>query len=319
MSIKGFFLGSFKLLVFIIGLSILGFLSALITVNLVMQKEQVKVPSLVGKDVVDALQMLNAVGLNLVVEDREFHPTLPTNAIISQSPSEGKLLKSGRDIKVSLSKGTKMVDMPSVIGEPLMRAQAVLQENNLKIGSLAKIYRRGIEGNIIICQDPPAGSKVRREGIVNLLVSRGQEPVYYCMPDLTGKSVADAEQILQNFHLTVGNIDYELNERLAPDIVITQSPESGFRVLQGEKVNLQVSKEKSIEDEISAYRVLQYTVPPGLNKRQVKIILRDAQGEKEIFHAEKDPGAQVELLLKVTPGSRALIYLDENLIKEEQF
>lgn len=319
MSVKSFFLGSFKLLVFIIGLCILGFLSALITVNLVVQKEQVKVPSLIGKDVVDALQILNALGLNLVVENREFHPALPTNAVISQSPAEGKLLKSGRDIKVSLSKGTQMVDMPSVTGEPLMRAQAVLQENDLKIGSLAKIYRRSIEENIIICQDPPVGKKVKRGGVVNLLVSRGQEPVYYCMPDLTGKSLADTEQILQNFHLTIGNIDYELNEKLPPDTVITQSPESGFRVLQGEKVNLQVSKEKSVVDEISAYRVLQYTVPYGLNKRKVKIVLRDAQGEKEILHEEKDPGAQIELLVKATPGSRALIYLDENLIKEEQF
>jgi len=319
MSVKGLFLGSFKLLVFIIGLSILGFLSALITVNLVMQKEQVKVPALIGKDVVDALQILNGLGLNLVVENREFHSILPTNAVISQSPAEGKLLKSGRDIKVSLSKGTEMVDMPSVTGDPLMRAQAVLQENDLKIGSLAKIYRRSIEENVIICQDPPAEKKVKRGGTVNLLVSRGQEPVYYCMPDLTEKSLADAEQTLQNFHLTIGNIDYELNEKLSPDTVITQSPESGFRVLQGEKVNLQVSKEKSIEDEISAYRVLQYTVPYGLNKRKVKIVLRDAQGEKVILHEEKDPGDQIEILVKVTHGSLALIYLDENLMKEEQF
>lgn len=319
MSLKDFFLGSFKLLVFIMGLFILGFLSALITVNLVMQKEQVKVPSLVGKDVVDALQMLNALGLNLVVENREFHPNLPANAVISQTPSAGKLLKSGRDIKVSLSKGTQMVEMPSVSGEPLIRAQAVLQENDLKVGSLAKIYRRSIEENIVISQNPPAGNKVKRGGTVNLLVSRGQEPVYYCMPELTGKNVAEAEQILQDFHLTIGNIDYELNEKLSPDTVITQSPQSGFRVLEGEKVNLQVSKERSIEDEIGAYRVLQYTVPPGLSKRKVKIVLMNDQGEKEIFHEEKDPGAQIELLVKVTPRSRALIYVDENLIKEEQF
>ncbi|MEW5800670.1 MAG: PASTA domain-containing protein [bacterium] len=319
MSIKGFFLDSFKLLVFIIGLFVLGFLSALITINLVMQKEQAKVPPLVGKDVVDALEILHSLGLNLVVESREFHQTMPTNAVISQSPAAGKLLKSGRDIKVALSKGTEMVDMPAVVGEPLLRAQAVLQEYDLKTGPVAKIYRRSMEENIIIGQDPPAGSKVRRAGRVNLLVSRGQEPVYYCMPELSGKSVAEAEQTLQSFHLTIGSIDYEINEKLEPDTVIAQSPESGYRVLQGEKVNLQVSKERSIEDEIGTYRVLQYTVPYGSGRRKVRIILRDNREEKEIFHEERDAGAKIELLVKVKPHTLALIYLDGNLIQEEQF
>ncbi|MEW6378669.1 MAG: PASTA domain-containing protein [bacterium] len=319
MSIRGFFLGFLKLLVFVSGLFILGFLSALITINLVMQKEQVKVPPLIGKDVVDALEILNSLGLNLVVESREFHQTMPTNTIISQSPAGGKLLKSGRDIKVALSKGTQMVIIPDVKGEPLVRAQSILQENNLKTGYLAKIYRRNIEENIIISQDPPAGDKIRRGGLVSLLVSQGQEPVHYCMPELIGKSLTEAEQTIQGLHLAIGNIDYEFHTELKPDVIIAQFPENGYRVLQGEKVNLRVSKDKSIEDEIGTYKVLQYTVPAGSGRKRVRIVLRDDQGVKEIFHEEKNPGDQIELLVKATPKAVALIYVDDNFIKEEQF
>jgi len=320
MSVRGFFLGLVKLLIFISGLFIIGFLSALITINLVMQKEQVKVPSLIGKDVVDALEMLNSLGLNLIVESREFHQTMPANTIISQSPAPGKLLRTGRDIKVSLSKGTEIVIIPDITGEPLLRAQSILQEHSLKSGYIARIYRRNIEENIVISQDPPAGDKIRRNATVNLLVSQGQEPVYYCMPELVGKSLTEAEQILQNLHLTIGNIDYEFHEKLEPDIIIAQFPESGYRLMQGEKVNLRVSKNKSFDNEISTYKVLQYTVPPGEGgRRRVRIVLRDEQGEKEIFHEEKEANDQIELLIKVTPGAVALIYLDGNLIKEERF
>lgn len=319
MSIRGFLLGFLKLLVFVSGLFILGFLSALITINLVMQKEQVKVPPLVGKDVVDALEILNSLGLNLVVENREFHQTMPVNTIISQSPAGGKLLKSGRDIKVALSKGTEMVIIPDVTGEPLLRAQSILQENNIRAGYLAKIYRRNIEENIVISQDPPAGDKIRRAGPVSLLVSQGREPVHYCMPELIGKSLTEAEQIIQSLHLAIGNIDYEFHEELEPDVIMTQFPGYGHRVLQGEKVNLRVSKDKSIEDEIGTYKVLQYTVPSGSSRKRVRIILRSDQGVKEIFNEEKYPDEQIELLIKVTPRSVALIYVDDNFIKEEQF
>lgn len=319
MSIKGFFWGCIKLLSLMIGLFILGFLSALITMNLVMLGEQGKVPTLVGKDIVAALEELSPLGLNLKIESQEFHPNISQNTIISQKPEAGKLIKSGRTIKIILSKGTQMVTVPNVCDEPWLRAQSILQENALRAGYITKIYHQNIRKNIVISQDPPAVSKIQRRGVINLLVSEGREPRYYYMPEVIGKKLSEANQIFQKLRLTTGNISYKFYEGLKPDTIVDQLPKAGYRISQKDAVSLQVSRGKSIDEEIGTYTVLQYTIPSGSHPRKLRIMLQEGQEEKQILYEEKEPGDRIELLVKTTPGTVALIYLDGELVKEERF
>jgi beta-lactam-binding protein with PASTA domain len=319
MSVKGFFLGCLKISLLAIGLFILGFLSALITMNIVAQGEQGKVPSLTGKNIAAALEEVTSLGLNLKIESQEFHRNFSPHTIISQKPEAGKVIKSGRTIRVILSKGTQMVTIPDVCGEPWLRAQTILQENDLKVGHLTKIYHQRVEKNVVICQDPPAHDQAEQGGIVNLLISEGREPKYYFMPEIAGRSLDEANRILRALPLKVSNIHYEFHEGLEPNIVIEQFPRAGHRVGTEDKITLHVSKEKSIQEEVGTYKVLQYTVPPGSRPRRVRIILREGREEKEIFYAKKEPGSQVELLVKTTSRTVAFIYLDDILVKEDHF
>jgi len=316
---RGFFPGCLKISLLIMGLFILGFLSALITMNLVMQGEQGKVPSLVGKNIAAAMEEVTSLGLNLKIESQEFHRNFSPNTIISQKPEAGKLIKTGRTIRVVLSIGTQMVAIPDVCGEPWLRAQTILQENDLKVGHLTKIYHQRVEKNVVICQDPPAHAQAEQRGVVNLLISEGREPEYYFMPEIAGKSLDEANRILQRLSLKVSNIHYDFSEGLEPNIIIEQFPKAGYRVGTEDKITLHVSKEKSIQEEVGTYKVLQYTIPPGSHPKRVRIILREGWQEREIFYEKKEPGSQVELLVKTTSQTVALIYLDDVLVKEDHF
>ena len=348
MSMKGLFLGCLKCLMIFIGLCAVGFLSALITINIAMQSEQIKVPTIVGKDIVPALKELNTQKLNFKIEKEEFHHYFPQNTIISQKPKAGSVVKSGRTIRVILSLGTQMVQIPDVCRRPWLQAQTILQENGLRTGFFTKIHHDRIGKNIVISQDPPPGDSIQRKGIVNLLISEGKKPRDYFMPAVIGKKIPEAKRIIQDLSLKIGGLHHEYIEGAEPNTVIEQFPKAGHRVSHEDEVSLTVSREKSIDKEISTYRILHYIVPEGSqskivkikegteaqrhkgikaetpNKKNgnsyiVKIMLRDGFEENEIFQEEKRPGDTIELLVKTTSQTTALIYLDGTLVKEEKF
>ena len=62
------------------------------------------------------------------------------------------------------------------------------------------------------------------------------------MPNLTGLSLDDAEKILKEIGLTVGNITYAESDTYDNGKVIDQSPKSPDKVAKGTKVNLTVCK-----------------------------------------------------------------------------
>lgn len=322
MSWKGFFLGSIKVIALIGGFFIIGFLTALITMNVMMQKEQEKVPSLIGKDVVTALKELNPLGLNLKIESQESHQTYPPNIILSQTPEPGKLVKRGRAIRVIVSKGAPLVTIPDVSGLPWIRVQAIFHEHQLKIGDVCKVHHRTVKKNVVISQDPPAHEQIEKGGAVHLLISDGPEPPSYAMPALIGENLAEARQILEDLQLKVAPPLYEPREEMEPGLVFDQTPKPGQRISPEDEVTLFVSKEKESESEekIGTYKVLHYAVPPGDHPREVRIVVREEdQEEREVFNEQKEPGSQIELLVKTTQATIAFIYLDGKLAKEEHF
>jgi len=79
----------FKFAAKLVFLVILGAATALLAVKIVVTREGVVVPDLVGKDVMAALEVANKYGLVLKITDRVFKTSAPTNYIISQEPKPG--------------------------------------------------------------------------------------------------------------------------------------------------------------------------------------------------------------------------------------
>ena len=107
---------------FLRGLSIflaligVGIISALAVVALLLRQEEVRVPDLTGQDIVTVIETLTPPGLQLKVERREFHPTVPRNAVISQIPAPGSGIKKGREVHVVVSQGTSEMQVPMLVG-----------------------------------------------------------------------------------------------------------------------------------------------------------------------------------------------------------
>jgi beta-lactam-binding protein with PASTA domain len=86
---------------------------------------------------------------------------------------------------------------------------------------------------------PPEGSTVRKGSTVTLIVSRGKQKV--AVPDVTGRSRDEAEQLLRDAELESAVTERESADA-DPGTVLEQNPGAGAQVPKGRTVELVVAK-----------------------------------------------------------------------------
>ena len=98
-------------------------------VNLVVSKgpRPVPVPTVTGRAEADAVAALQAVGLvAAIAPERQNSVGVPAGAVLSQAPESGDL-KAGDTVTLTLSKGPRMIDVPSLVGKQVGAATSELK------------------------------------------------------------------------------------------------------------------------------------------------------------------------------------------------
>jgi eukaryotic-like serine/threonine-protein kinase len=104
-------------------------------VSLVVSKgpQPIPVPSVVGKEENDAVDAIEAAGLKAEVASAEvFDRKIPKGSVVSQSPANGTLTKGGT-VTLTVSKGPKMVKVPSFVGKQASEARKGLEALGFKV------------------------------------------------------------------------------------------------------------------------------------------------------------------------------------------
>lgn len=130
------------------------------------------------------------------------------------------------------------VAVPDVIGSNVSDAELALKKIGL-IPDVINVANDKPEGTVIDT-DPSTGMMVKANSTVKLKVSAGSEQIK--MPNLTGKTLAEANDILDSLGLTQGKVT-EINDETVPkDNVIDQNPKPDSQVSKGSIVDITVSK-----------------------------------------------------------------------------
>ncbi|HCQ6374391.1 TPA: Stk1 family PASTA domain-containing Ser/Thr kinase [Clostridioides difficile] len=135
------------------------------------------VPNLVNMTLEEAQSAVEKEGLYLSVKSEEYNSEVDENCIISQTPEGGSTnVKKGDTINVVVSKGSSQASVPNVVGLTLSNAKQLIEENNLKVGTVKYEYSSIYKEGTVLSQSPGAGSSRAQEGDeVNLYVSKGSE------------------------------------------------------------------------------------------------------------------------------------------------
>jgi eukaryotic-like serine/threonine-protein kinase len=126
----------------------------------------IKVPGLAGQNATDAAQTLRKLGLT--VERRaENSDTVPKGDVVSQAPDGGHLFR-GDTVRLVVSKGPVLVEIPEVRRMSADKATATLQAAGFEVRTTRVGYYIGL--GLVVNQDPGSGTRVPKGSTVTIYV-----------------------------------------------------------------------------------------------------------------------------------------------------
>ena len=218
-----------------------------IILPLYVSSEEIVIPSVKGKTIDEATYILDSKGFDVIIADTVYGNDVPAGKILFQRPDAGKIVKSGRNIYLFVSGGEKISIVPSLKGKSVIDSKFSLERVGLKVGKI-EYLQSNFPKDMVFDQQFAEGTKLKRGSTVNIYVSAGNLTGDIVVPDLIGKSLTEARQILAESSLQVGKINYLISITLLPNTIIDQYPSYGNKLNPGDKVDLFVSKQGTITE-----------------------------------------------------------------------
>lgn len=208
-----------------------------VTIDVSAGPDPVEVPDVAGKSLDFARRKLDKAGFEVEVERSE-SATVPAGRVIETEPSGGSSLPPGGTVTVIVSSGTETVTVPDVVGLNRIDAAAAIEDAGL-IANVESENADEPEGQVIR-QLPGAGTALAEGEEVTIVYSTGAGTIL--LDNFVGQSESFAVRRLQSLGLEV-DVRTETTETESEDgIVLSQSPTSGARLNQGDRVSLVVGE-----------------------------------------------------------------------------
>lgn len=283
------------------------------------QWDETNVPAIEGKMIEEAQQMLKDAGLNGVVTEVASSQH-EKNIVISQEPAAGRSVKKGSSVQLNVSTGIGgSVLVPKVAGYDKATAKLTIEGAGLVAVIIEEKSDTVPEGKVIR-QSPSADAEAEKGEAVRIYVSASETAVSTDVPNVLGKSLAQAKNAIEAAGLSVGNVA-ETESDEAVGTVIKQSPSANAKADKGSAVALTVSKGTTVTptptpktpavSEPVKYKTISMPVPQNKDTTRIKIV---ANGQT--IHDETHSKSEVAFDLRVSGKSSAEleIYHDGALV-----
>ena len=133
------------------------------------------------------------------------------------------------------------VTVPSVVGAPEDSAKAQLTRVGFQVETLVAADDTVPEGEVV-SQNPQGGRTADKGSTVRITVSGGPNNVE--VPDLTGRTLDDAKQLLSDLTLSLGTVTEKDDPQAEKGQVLSSDPSAGVGVKPGTRINLVVASGK---------------------------------------------------------------------------
>jgi beta-lactam-binding protein with PASTA domain len=266
--------------------------------NLAVKGGKVLMPDLRGINRQAAQHRLDTLGLNLVVREERFSPEA-YGAVLEQDIEPGATIKRGRSVELILSKGTKIVAVPSLKGMASLRQAALLlEQNGLEPGIQDQVHD-ALPKDTVLAQAPEPGTDVARGSTVSLLASLGPAPKAWVMPDLTKLDAAAARNLARAMGLILRKVTEKNLPAAAPGAVLAQSLSAGARVEEQSELNLVVASGVASVETARLVNI-QYEVPDDVYaERRVLVTVIDSLGQRAVYNAMAKPADSIKVEARV--------------------
>ncbi len=224
----------------IVAILLLGSVGYFLAVGGAGVTNEVEVPNIVGKLTDDVKKQVEELGLKLEVKSTE-KSDKPENTILETDPKAGTKVKKGSVISVIVSAGEEQIEMPDFRSYERTNIEQILKSKNLTNYTITEEYSDDVKTGYLIKQTPSAGTKVSKNTEIQIIVSKGPETKFVDVVDVTGKTLSEAQEILNGLNVVVDV--KETNDESQEGIVLSQTNQ-GKKLEEGSTVTLTVGKYK---------------------------------------------------------------------------
>ena len=190
---------------------------------------------------------------------------------------------------------SRTVEVPSLTNLTMLEANESLSRAGLYLKIEGEDFASTIQAGRIVRQDIPAGNKVKEKRAIKVIVSKG--PRVSSIPLLVEKPLSDAESLLMQKGLTIGEVISAHSDSVEKGKIIAQKPEAHERLSDNITVLVSLGPHE-----------LTYYCPDFLNKSfenakeaadKLGLVL-EAKGTGQIVAAQRPkPGSLVKNMDKI--------------------
>jgi serine/threonine-protein kinase len=195
-------------------------------------------PGVLGLTQAAATHKLDAAGFDVRVGPAAFSESVPKGEVVDTDPGPGARVLDHGTVTLTLSKGKERYDVPKLRGLDVDHAQDALLGAHLTYGRSVPRWSDTVPRGVVIASTPQQGTRQPPSTVVDLVVSRGPQPVH--VADWTGRSAARAEQVLGRQQLDVQTSE-QYSDQVPQGDVISQDPGAGV-LHHGDSISLVVSR-----------------------------------------------------------------------------
>jgi beta-lactam-binding protein with PASTA domain len=208
---------------------------------IVHSRPLVEVPNIVGMTEEQAREKLLMKKIDFEIVSEQYNTDYKPGLIIKQTPKAGDMVKEQRPVYLTLSRGSRLVEVPNIRGMSYRKANITLMNAHLEFGKVDSVNSEEYKANTIIEQTPKARTQMKLGSKVHITLSIGSENTVI-VPELVGYSLEGVYQYVEENGLHLGNIVYEINELYDSRTIISQTPAAGDTVQQGSSINLIIAQ-----------------------------------------------------------------------------
>lgn len=195
-------------------------------------------PETTGRTLTDVQADLDALGLRTQVEE-EFSDDVDTGSVTRSDPEGGSSVHKRAEVQLYVSKGVDMKTVPEVTGKSQDEAQRSLTDAGLAVGAVTDAYSEDVPQGQVISQSVAAGTSLAHDSAVDIVLSKGREPL--TVPTLSGLSASAAKSAIEDLGLVAAPTE-AYSDTVAEGQVISQQTREGSTLHRGDSVAYTVSK-----------------------------------------------------------------------------
>lgn len=298
------------------------FIAATIWIKFIQKQDSpIKVPRLVGLNILEASEKLQNRKLTLKII-----PVLRNDVekykVIQQNPAPNSTVRQNRIIELVVSSGQMFSRVPNFTGKSIYTVKQLLLGQK-KIQGTGKLILARITYvpsdkavNTIIAQTPAPDTGITSDMPVTLVVSNGINYKKVKLPNYINKYFEKAIKELNAYNLRV-KVNTASSDGSRFGRIISQIPGPGAIVSPADEITLTVARGSSntlIKAAVINYTITQGTIGQPVN---VKIILTDDGNDKIIYQGEGVKGQKLSEAIMIRGSAKYKIYINNNLVVDE--